>query len=85
MARYSRHTLAHCEACGDMVICADCGNNCCNGSTGLIDGVQCGCEEAYEDQTAFNEDPECVRFERDVRDQDWTQLVKPRESRSDRS
>jgi len=70
MARYSRHTLSYCALCeGNMVICADCGNNCCNGGTQEIDGVRCGCEEAYEDQTAYLEDPECVRFEKDIRDQ----------------
>lgn len=51
-----------------MVICADCGNNCCNGGTKDIDGVPCGCKEAYEDQDAYLKDPECVRFEKDARD-----------------
>jgi len=51
-----------------MVICADCGNNCCNGGTRDINGSPCGCDEAYEDQEAHSKDPECVKFAHDIRD-----------------
>lgn len=50
-----------------MVVCADCGNNCCNSVTNLIDGELCGCQEAYEDQTAYWKDHDCVEFAKDIR------------------
>ena len=54
--------------CGDMVICADCGNNCCNAGTNTFEnGERCGCKEAYEDQDAWHKDPNCVEFARDIR------------------
>lgn len=47
-----RHTLSTCIQCGDMVICADCGNNCCNGMSGRSRGISlCDCSEAYAHQT----------------------------------
>jgi len=76
MARPSDHILAHCDSCGDMVVCSTCGNNCCNGTHGTVDGGPCpDCDEAYEDQTAFNEDPECVRFAKDLRDQPLSDVI----------
>ena len=63
----SRHTLANCTMCGDMVVCADCGNNCCNGGTKELHGRACGCAEAYSHQTAWYEDPRSVTFAKDVR------------------
>lgn len=63
----SRHTLARCDMCGDMVICADCGNNCCNAGTKEVDGKRCGCNEAYEHQSAWCGDPSSVTFANDVR------------------
>lgn len=64
----SRHTLSHCELCKtDMVICADCGNNCCNALTGEIDGKRCGCKEAYAHQAAYWEDAFSVIFAKDSR------------------
>jgi len=70
MARASQHTLSYCALCEcDMVICATCGNNCCNAGYGTVDGETCpDCPEAYEDQTAYNEDPNCVRFANDTRE-----------------
>jgi hypothetical protein len=69
MARLSRHTLSYCNLCEtDIVICADCGNNCCNGGTGEVDGARCGCSEAYEDQDAYWKNPDCVRFAKDIRE-----------------
>lgn len=38
----------HCER--PAIICPKCGNNCCNGGTGVVDGKHCGCEEAYKFQ-----------------------------------
>jgi hypothetical protein len=68
MARASRHTLSYCALCeGDMVICADCGNNCCNAGTKDIDGKPCGCDEAYEHQTMFWKDPSNITFAKDIR------------------
>lgn len=42
----------YCAVCEKMmVICPDCGNNCCNGGTGkLPSGEECGCEAAYQFQ-----------------------------------
>lgn len=65
----SRHTLAWCGMCGDMVLCAVCGNNCCNGGYGEIDGQKCSdCPEAYEHQAAFWKDQSAVKFAKDTRD-----------------
>ena len=37
----SRHSLSFCDTCKEMVvICADCGNNCCNGMTGFLNGYK---------------------------------------------
>jgi len=45
----TRPTVELCELCGAHIRCAICGNNCCNGGTGVLaDGSVCGCEEAYE-------------------------------------
>ena len=48
----SKHSVAFCELCDtNMVICATCGNNCCNGGSGQVDGKTCpDCDEAYEHQ-----------------------------------
>ena len=64
----SRHTLSHCSLCeSDMVVYADCGNSCCNAGTGEINGKKCGCDEAYDHQTAHIEDPDSIQFTADVR------------------
>ena len=64
----SRHTLSYCALCErDMVVCADCGNNCCNGGTGNIGKEKCGCVEAYADQDAYNDDQTIVKFTNDIR------------------
>lgn len=64
----SRHTLAYCTLCqSDMVICTDCGNNCCNAGTGEINGKRCGCDEAYAHQTAYWQDKKGIRFAKDTR------------------
>ena len=71
MARLSRHTLAHCLGCdSDIVRCGTCNNNCCNGSKGPNPGIDMSCpdcDDAYEDQTAYWKDPDCVRFAKDIR------------------
>jgi hypothetical protein len=61
----TKHKLSHCELCDtDMVICATCGNNCCNGGYGTVDGVECtDCPEAYHFQEMFWKDPNSVKFE----------------------
>lgn len=43
------HQFEYCELCQtDTVICGQCGNNVCNGNTGIIDGKPCDhCDEAY--------------------------------------
>lgn len=58
----SRHYLANCGLCGEMVICADCGNNCCNACTGQINGVNCGCDEAYAHQDIFWKNKSAIVF-----------------------
>ena len=64
----SRHTLAYCGGCQtEMVVCADCGNNCCNASTNTVNGKMCGCEEAYAHQDAYWKNPNSVRFVKDER------------------
>jgi hypothetical protein len=44
------HRWANCPACGPMVICGKCGNNCCNGGYGVLaDGSDCdACPSAYD-------------------------------------
>jgi hypothetical protein len=65
---HSKHTLSYCTLCeADMVICAACGNNCCNAGTGEINGARCGCDEAYDHQAAYWKDPDAVRFAQDKR------------------
>lgn len=46
------HRWAFCDLCADeMVICGQCGNNCCNGCYGEIDGKPCdACPSAYDKQ-----------------------------------
>lgn len=71
MTIHSKHTLAYCAGCQtDMVICAACGNNCCNGSYGPEPGADSsclGCPEAYEHQRVYWSDHDSVRFTKDVR------------------
>ena len=44
------HRWGFCELCEtEMVFCGKCGNNCCNGGYGSIDGVKCdACSSAYD-------------------------------------
>lgn len=58
----SRHTLSYCDSCGEMVVCADCGNNCCNGGSGKSFGKNCDCREAYEHQAEYWKDKQSVTF-----------------------
>ena len=47
-----------CELCGCVAyICPKCGNNCCNGSYGKVDGEQCpACPDSYDyQQRMFDE------------------------------
>lgn len=42
------HRWEVCPGCGPMIRCGKCGNNCCNGTQGIVDGVPCdACDEAY--------------------------------------
>ncbi len=44
----AKYTWEYCITCNvPFVRCPKCNNNCCNASTGEIDGKKCGCEEAY--------------------------------------
>jgi len=47
-----KFTWEFCEMCGAYFIrCPKCGNNCCNGGCGEINGVQCDvCELCYQFQ-----------------------------------
>lgn len=69
MAIQSRHTLAHCAQCEcDMVRCATCDNNCCNGGYGEVNGEKCpDCPEAYDHQEAYWLKNDNVRFAKDSR------------------
>lgn len=69
---HSKHKLSYCSLCEcDMVICATCGNNCCNAMYGDVDGIKCtDCPDAYEVQDAFWKDKTSVQFAEDVRPTD---------------
>lgn len=55
----SRHSIGFCNLCGCwMVICADCGNNCCNGTEGCL-----SCAEAYSHQDIFYQDETAITFQ----------------------
>jgi len=47
-----KHTWDYCGVCCDAFVrCGKCGNNCCNGGYGEIDGKPCdACSFAYEMQ-----------------------------------
>ena len=48
----SKHILDYCEQCQtQIVVCATCHNNCCNGTYGMINGSYCpDCPDAYDMQ-----------------------------------
>lgn len=49
------HRWDYCDHCeGRMVVCGQCGNNCCNGGYGeMAPGIKCGaCPSAYDMQDA---------------------------------
>lgn len=49
----AQHHWDNCDLCGRMVVCGKCGNNCCNGGYGTVDGAQCdACPSAYALQGA---------------------------------
>ena len=60
----SKHKLSYCDHCeSKMVVCATCGNNCCNGGSGEINGVEClDCLEAYKHQDLFFEGVVAIEF-----------------------
>lgn len=60
----TKHLLSRCELCDtDMIICATCGNNCCNGGYGKINGEPCkDCPDAYDVQDAYWENPSNIIF-----------------------
>jgi hypothetical protein len=46
-----------------MIICKTCGNNCCNGGSGVVDGAPCkDCLDAYDVQDAYYANPLDVEF-----------------------
>lgn len=47
-----KHIVSYCDVCErKIIICGKCGNNCCNGGYGEIDGEKCtDCPSAYEEQ-----------------------------------
>lgn len=57
---FKNHKIAYCGTCRqNMIICGTCGNNCCNGGSGQIDGKLCpDCDEAYDIQTEYWASPE---------------------------
>lgn len=69
MTVQSYHTLAYCSMCEtDMVKCGTCGNNCCNGGSGEVDGDDCpDCEDAYDMQALYWKDISAVEFQKDER------------------
>lgn len=58
----TEHVWAVCNMCGPMIRCGFCGNNCCNGGSGSIDGKKCpdDCNEAYAIQKAETPPTEIV-------------------------
>lgn len=44
------HRWDYCDLCEvEIVMCGKCGNNCCNGGYGEVDGKKCdACPSAYE-------------------------------------
>ena len=50
--------------CGSMVRCGTCNNNCCSGGSGEVNGEPCpDCDDAYNIQHMYHEDPTSVVFE----------------------
>lgn len=42
-----------CELCGAMIVCPECGMNCCSGGYGQVGGEDCPrCPQAYDAQSA---------------------------------
>lgn len=61
------HKWAICGGCGLMVLCGRCGNNCCNGGYGTVDGEDCpDCPSAYEFQKEYT-DEAATFYEYDLR------------------
>lgn len=46
------HRWEVCSMCGPMVVCGNCGNNCCNGASGKTgsQSIDCDCDDAYDMQ-----------------------------------
>ena len=67
----SPHTLSYCALCEtEMIRCAVCGNNCCNGGSGTVDGEKCKtCLEAYDHQDMYKQDKASVVFAKDLREE----------------
>lgn len=60
----TKHKLSYCNLCQtEMIKCATCGNNCCNGGSGEVNGETCkDCDDAYNIQNAYLNDPDSVLF-----------------------
>lgn len=61
---HTAHKLGYCAHCRtDMIICKTCGNNCCNGGSGVVDGAPCkDCLDAYDVQDAYYANPLDIEF-----------------------
>ena len=68
----TKHKLDFCGACGVMIRCGTCGNNCCNAGYGSNNGNQSGgtledhcqdCPDAYEVQAAYMADKKSYTFD----------------------
>jgi len=64
-----KHEWFKCNLCGWSVVCSTCGNSCCNGTYGEIDGEPCpDCQDAYAYQASERDMPldayqtPCVKF-----------------------
>jgi hypothetical protein len=61
----SKHSIGYCNQCEcDVVFCAACGNNCCNGTYGEgPNGKWCpDCPNAYDVQDMYLKDKGSVKF-----------------------
>lgn len=61
----SKHILSYCPLCRtEIVKCITCGNNCCNGGYGEVNGEKCSdCPKAYDDQDLYWKDSNSIEFE----------------------
>ena len=69
----TEHKPDICGACGPMLRCRTCNNNCCNGGSGEVDGKKCqDCLDCYEVQDLWWKEPDAVEFVRP-----WSYAIRP--------